>query len=126
MFDDAALPAESALQRRVQIGGGIVLQAADNADPSAGLQLEASLRDLEMIVAVVEAALTFHRQIEVLDPLPSGSEDAATGAEGQSEVGLEDPQSRLLGLQARIDPARRGLGMVVPVIDHQPHPQRQR
>jgi len=53
LVENLALPQLPALQRGLQIAGGIGLQAADDAGPPAGQQLEPGLGDLQVIVAII-------------------------------------------------------------------------
>jgi len=57
LVEHALLPLPPAFQRGCQIEGRVALQAADNADPLTGEQIEPSFPHLQMVVPVGETAL---------------------------------------------------------------------
>ena len=111
------------LQRSVEIGGRVRLQAADHADPPARRQGQRGDADSEMVVAVEQAALALRRQVEILDPGAVKGDIAARRRQGQREATGVDDESAVAELQPRIELPDRGLAVMVAAGGQQPDSQ---
>ena len=109
-----------AFQRRREISeDGSASRLPTTPTHSPGASSSRTSADLQMIVAVREAALAFGRQIEILDPLPGRTMTPPPGAKAQRKAGPAHPQPCLVESSLRIDAAGSGLAVMVAVIDHQ-------
>ena len=114
------------MQRRVQIGGSVVVQAGGDSDPAAGAQRQQRVADAQMRIPVRQAAFPFHRQIDILDPVPFGLKLAARCLKAQGEpVGTHDLQLLPYPLHPWREPAGRHADVMVAGVDQQTDPQSQ-
>jgi hypothetical protein len=116
--EETALARLPALQRGLEIGRGVALQAADDASPLAGQQLQLRLADLQMIIAVKETAPAFDRKIKIFDPLPGRHDNPSASAQAEHGITLPDAQYGAIAFDLRVDFSCHSLTVVVTVIDH--------